>query len=289
MLRSSVWPSSYEEEAAVNPQPYWENSPENLARDKEIARRPVILEGEVSGQAAFNPKQVRWAEPVDEASEHAGNHTGESEWEEAERNYYYNYPPRLPPAGNRLDGGFLGYDTVNETWEPGNEQLLLAGNKDVTIHFELDVGVDLDQEIESFSELSRTGNFRLAKQCFEDKLAEYIQSPYIFLRYAQMLLDSGDYEGISNLNPPFNDVEAGAENDEEYRLERKVWNTMKACYQTHTGQSSILTEVRNGIVWPWRSVLDLERLDSICVSPCYLPVCKLLVITHALDRSKLYA
>lgn len=70
----------------------------------------------------------------------------------------------------------------------------------MTIHAELEVLEDLDEELEEFSRLARMGNFREAKSFFDEKLRIFMDKPYVFVQYAEMLLRQGDYKSIQLLD-----------------------------------------------------------------------------------------
>lgn len=73
--------------------------------------------------------------------------------------------------------------------------------RDITVHFDLPVIDDIEVELEEFAILRRLGNFKAAKSYFKEKLGDYRKVPYVFVQYAQMLLDSGDFEALSRLRP----------------------------------------------------------------------------------------
>jgi hypothetical protein len=87
----------------------------------------------------------------------------------------------------------------------------LSRTKDVTMHLELDITEDLELDLDEFCRLGRLGKFHQAKQCFRDNLEQHMDDPYIFVQYAQMLMEMGDYESIEALNVPYSLEES--END----------------------------------------------------------------------------
>ena len=92
-------------------------------------------------------------------------------------------------------------------YEHRNEKLLYASNRDTTVHLELQIGIDIEQEHEDFSELTRRGDFRSAKRYFAENLQEYTDSPYVLLRHSQMMLDMGDHRVTSMPDLNINDLE----------------------------------------------------------------------------------
>jgi hypothetical protein len=87
----------------------------------------------------------------------------------------------------------------------------LSRTKDVTMHLELDITEDLELDLDEFCRLGRLGNFHQAKQFFRDNLEQHMDDPYIFVQYAQMLMEMGDHLSIEALNVPYSLEES--END----------------------------------------------------------------------------
>lgn len=82
-------------------------------------------------------------------------------------------------------------------------QAVLNGSnpQDITVHLKLPVIDDIEAELEEFSILRRLGNFKAARSYFKEKLGNYRKVPYVFVQYAQMLLDAGDFKTLSKLRP----------------------------------------------------------------------------------------
>lgn len=68
---------------------------------------------------------------------------------------------------------------------------------------ELDITQDLELDLDEFCYLSRLGHFHQAKQFFRDNLEQHMGDPYVFVQYAQMLLEMGDYKSVKALNVPY--------------------------------------------------------------------------------------
>lgn len=83
-----------------------------------------------------------------------------------------------------------------------------AGNNDLVAveHLEFDLTPDLDEELEEFGRLTRLGHYRNAKKYFKQFLQEHIYHPIVFVSYAEMLLDLGDYKSIVSLEHLSHDV-----------------------------------------------------------------------------------
>lgn len=91
----------------------------------------------------------------------------------------------------------------DESWHvPGSFQTIFDINhpQDETVHLELPINDDLETELEAFSRLTRLGNFSAAQEYFKSKLAPYLNNPYVFVHYCQMLYDKGDYLAFKELD-----------------------------------------------------------------------------------------
>lgn len=108
-------------------------------------------------------------------------------------------PPRGP--GPRLrerspkSHGFCFFQAVCDTAEPQN----------LSVHLELPVSEDFEAGLEEFSRLKRLGNFKAAKDYFKGNLETYLDHPYVFVQYAEMLLAMGDFQsfGLLDAEPVF--------------------------------------------------------------------------------------
>lgn len=72
--------------------------------------------------------------------------------------------------------------------------------RDHTVHLELDLVEDFDEELEEFNRLVRIGSFSIAKAFFDLHLKAHISDPYVFVQYAEMLLEKGDFQSLSAMN-----------------------------------------------------------------------------------------
>lgn len=86
---------------------------------------------------------------------------------------------------------------------PSPVHLVLDGHdpQDMTVHLNLPTTDDIGLELEEFSILRRLGNFKAAKAYFKERLGTHRRKPYVFVQYAQMLLDAGDYKALGRLRP----------------------------------------------------------------------------------------
>ncbi|KAF5518721.1 hypothetical protein CGCA056_v009539 [Colletotrichum aenigma] len=84
--------------------------------------------------------------------------------------------------------------------------------RDVTLHVDMDVNEDLEEELEEFSKLRRIGHFEAAKRYFEDHLESFIDNSYVLDQYSQFLLEISDVHALTKLarEYPPKDVEQAA-------------------------------------------------------------------------------
>ncbi|KAJ2988328.1 hypothetical protein NUW58_g4036 [Xylaria curta] len=78
-------------------------------------------------------------------------------------------------------------------WDP-------AQNRDLTIHLKMDVSEDLTDTLEELCYLQRLGDFSSARRYFGEYLGDHVDDPYVLVQYGEMLLEQGDYLGISKLS-----------------------------------------------------------------------------------------
>ncbi|KAI2624071.1 hypothetical protein GGS21DRAFT_326625 [Xylaria nigripes] len=93
-------------------------------------------------------------------------------------------------------------------WDPDH-------NCDLTVHLPMDVHEDLDDFLEEFWRLQRLGDFDSAQRYFEEHLGDHFNDPYVLLQYGEMLLERGDYLGISKLGSLNQRQQVGQESESE--------------------------------------------------------------------------
>ncbi|KAF3764093.1 hypothetical protein M406DRAFT_351577 [Cryphonectria parasitica EP155] len=64
---------------------------------------------------------------------------------------------------------------------------------------EFELVPDIEDELEEFSRLTRMGDFRRAKVYFTNHLKDHIGDAFVFIHYAEMLLEAGDFRSIVQL------------------------------------------------------------------------------------------
>jgi hypothetical protein len=73
--------------------------------------------------------------------------------------------------------------------------------RDFTVHLDFPVFEDCDKQLEDLSYLRRLGRFHAAKGHFNNFLRDHLSHPYVFVQYADLLLDMGDYKSFEQLDP----------------------------------------------------------------------------------------
>lgn len=138
-----------------------------------------------------------------------------------------------------------------------------AGNNDLVAveHLEFDLTPDLDDELEEFGRLTRLGHYRNAKKHFKQFLQEHIDHPIVFVSYAEMLLDVGDYKSIVSLEhlshnvfpPPTSYLDGSAQSSRDLHLNWKLihWIALSSSSSSQHAPQRIFDELqRPGLVFP---------------------------------------
>ncbi|KAM3073438.1 hypothetical protein ACMFMF_006644 [Clarireedia jacksonii] len=88
-----------------------------------------------------------------------------------------------------------------DTWLTGQTKVAKhdSSTRDITLHFELSIEVDLDERLEEVARLRRFGHFTKAEQFFRDSLMAHIQNPRVAVEYADLLLDKGAIQHVREL------------------------------------------------------------------------------------------
>ncbi|KAH7176738.1 hypothetical protein EDB81DRAFT_49620 [Dactylonectria macrodidyma] len=151
-------------------------------------------------------------------------------------------------------------------------------SKDVTVRLEYDMVSDLDEELEEFNGLVRRGDFRNAKSFFNDNLVAHIADPWIFIQYAEMLLDMGDYKSFHQLNPEpvFRQFQFTGESDESHALATLElnWRLLKAVALSHSQHElqPILDEICHPReLLPMRENIESTEIRIVCLAMRLMP------------------
>ncbi|KAK5659629.1 hypothetical protein OQA88_833 [Cercophora sp. LCS_1] len=99
-----------------------------------------------------------------------------------------------------------------------------SDTKDVTIHLEADVFVDIDDELEILNRLMRIGNFRGALAFFDEHLKDHRNNPLAFVQYAEVLLEMEDYKSLLALDASRVHFR---ENDGNDTIDKSDWQTLE--------------------------------------------------------------
>lgn len=103
--------------------------------------------------------------------------------------------------------------------------------KDVTVHLEADVFVNLDDELECFNRLMRLGDLKSAKAFFDSHLGRHITNPSVFVQYAEVLLEMDDYKSILALDASivgFGERDDGGGNETDWQTPENEWRLIWA-------------------------------------------------------------
>lgn len=145
--------------------------------------------------------------------------------------------------------------------------------RDTTIRLEMDLLTDVDDELEEFNRLTRTGNFALAKSFFDTNLRAHVsrENPSIFVQYAEMLLEKGDFRSLLRMDgrTVFSGESTSLDDSPKQRLELN-WKLIRAvalCSSQHD-----LRTVWEGISRPLKVSADVWRANSTEVSSKLLSI-----------------
>lgn len=108
----------------------------------------------------------------------------------------------MPPTTRRQEqDAQLNEENRNmETYPPPGAHFDLICNpgctRDVAVYLDFEVFNDLDDELEEFNQHMRLGQFGTAKSFFQEHLVTYVANPWVFVQYAEMLFQMGDYKSL---------------------------------------------------------------------------------------------
>lgn len=141
----------------------------------------------------------------------------------------------IPPS-NSDDRTLCPQDDLSEVeWKSHRSHRItnyvrdVSRSSDLTIHLELTLVDDLGPDMDEFLRLTRLGHFNAAKDFFHKNLEQHAGHPYVFVLYAQMLLNSADYAAITALK---NRVPSGLKGDRVSILQ-DCWRLIKLVTRFH--------------------------------------------------------
>ncbi|KAJ3456505.1 hypothetical protein MRS44_016528 [Fusarium solani] len=73
--------------------------------------------------------------------------------------------------------------------------------RDATVRLNFRVFHHLDDELEEFNRYVRRGEFGAARSFFDEHLLAHIAYPWVFVQFAEILFEMGDYKSLLQLNP----------------------------------------------------------------------------------------
>lgn len=139
-----------------------------------------------------------------------------------------------------------------------------TSTRDLTVHLDLELSQDIDNELEEFSRLSRIGNFASAESFFDLHLRSHLSNPYLFVQYADMLLEKGDYKALVSIDDSSVFVGRGEDGPHDYEFEfhqlEMNWKLIRAIALCHSQHE--LHAVREVIEYPCWSVRDMLHVGS---------------------------
>ncbi|KAI1210948.1 uncharacterized protein F4807DRAFT_459176 [Annulohypoxylon truncatum] len=98
-------------------------------------------------------------------------------------------PTQPPPVPHEV----LLKRRVNGVWDSCHAN-------DLTVHLALSAQEDLDESLEEFCRLQRLGHFTSAREFFTENLREHMERPQVLIGYAELLLEQGDYNTLSEID-----------------------------------------------------------------------------------------
>lgn len=209
-------------------------------------------------------------------------------------------PPRSPPSrledSSRpqagVETGTSGDANIQSNPFPGREEFDfvytsadIETTQRVKARIEYPLVEDLDDELEELERFTRMGNFRAAKAFFSQHLKRHIENPVVFILYAELLLEIGDYNSIIQLEDiaqtavrnPWDALEdddsAACSPRTKLYLNWKLIHLI-ACGRNKHAVNSVLVDHRVLVdpQGPWLSILRSEPFDSTQVITSQAPL-----------------
>lgn len=113
--------------------------------------------------------------------------------------------------------------------------LLTPESGDLTVHLELDLQQDLEDQIEELARLSRLGQFAAAKDLLEGSLQWHLENPYVLVQHAGLLLQQGKFRSVTLLRGDLlRDLETKSPDSKDLHLLRINWDLMQLSAKRHT-------------------------------------------------------
>ncbi|KAI1326284.1 hypothetical protein F5Y16DRAFT_375271 [Xylariaceae sp. FL0255] len=147
---------------------------------------------------------------------------------------------------------------ISWTWDSGQDQ-------DITVDMKMDVFQDVDELLEEFSYFRRLGDFRSARNFFDENLTYYLSSPYVFVHYAELLLEQGDYATMSQLSE-YKDFLCAWENCDysDMQLLYGCWHLMLSTLSHHRMWAS--PRIPDSVMLMLSSILQRNEHDELNIT-----------------------
>lgn len=249
------------------------------------------------GKSIVRHRSSRRDQPVT-STEHMGALSGIHDEQEflaryGARTYKLPRPPVGVESAKLEDANLQSSPTTDhEEYHSVYKSADVDGSQRSIISQEFELVEDLDDELEELGRLTRTGNFRAAKAFFTHHLKRHIENPLVFVLYAELLLEIGDYQSIIQLEniaqtviPRHSGTEGPPPEDDDrtaispYTKLYLNWKLIHLIAWGHNKQD--ISRIRVDLEEPWLSVLHSEAFDStqVITSP---------VLLNAADQNLLF-
>ncbi|KAL6704377.1 hypothetical protein ACN47E_008229 [Coniothyrium glycines] len=148
----------------------------------------------------LSPQVTRHIHREDPQPSHEYDEEKQSTWESqddteyvhAEKIHRYHTVDRTPATS----------DVAQNVIKDNMVRCDISQTTDITLHAHMETGKDISTELDNFSRLHRTGCFMSARKRFEKTLSKHVDNAYIYVQYAHLLYESGDYRALNALKPP---------------------------------------------------------------------------------------
>ncbi|RSM12597.1 hypothetical protein CEP52_002405 [Fusarium oligoseptatum] len=145
--------------------------------------------------------------------------------------------------------------------------------RDATVRLNLGVFHDLDDELEEFNRYVRRGEFGTARVFFDKHLLAHVAYPWVFVQYAEMLFEMGDYKSLLQLNaePVFRLTQFGNRHEDVEAMRRLEinWRLLKAsalCHSQHELQPVLDEVCQPHEIIPVSANLGSTEVRIICLA-----------------------
>ncbi|GAW23508.1 hypothetical protein ANO14919_130670 [Xylariales sp. No.14919] len=168
--------------------------------------------------------------------------TPHRERRQGESSSQHEYRVQTPEERIRDDVGQFGIktgydkrDQVSKLTDKKIDGILTSDSGDLTVSLELDLQDDIEGQIEELVRRSRLGQFAAAKEFFQENFQDYSNNPYLLVLYADLLLQQGDFRGVTCLEGrPIFDLAKKLPDSRELQLLRLNWELVQLSAKSRT-------------------------------------------------------